>query len=503
MLNTIEMQSISMSFGQNAVLRGVDLKLTGGSITALLGANGAGKSTLIKILSGVYTGYQGELVIDGKSERINSTTDAVGLGIQTVHQRVSDAIVPGLTVAENLLFEKLAQNKISKSGSTKKLLPRAQSVAEGLGLRWDTKFLKKDVYELGIADQQLLLLARALVENPKLLILDEPTSALSLAEVESLIAVIDGMKKAGVAILYVSHRLSEIDRLADELVVLRDGKIRGEQTKPFQWPQALEHMLGKEISAKQSEVNAMRGEEIVLEARDLKLLNKSKPFDLKIKSGEVTGVIGLLGSGKTELAEYLFGSKKAAGQKMTLRGKAFEPKHPSDSIKRGVYLVPEDRSSMSMFPGWSITRTITLPFLKITSKGMVLQPKLERNRAQEVISRLGVVTSGPEQEVDSLSGGNQQKVVVGRWLQGEPTLLILDEPFRGVDIGARRVISQKARELAGKNAGVLVLTSEVDELLEVADRIVVLVDGVPRMDAYVDQTNQEEIVSKMSEVSEV
>lgn len=158
---------------------------------------------------------------------------------------------------------------------------------------------------------------------------------------------------------------------------------------------------------------------------------------------------------------------------------------------------------MSMFPGWSITRTVTLPFLSATSKGITLQPKAERNRAEKVIKSLGVVTSGPDQEVDSLSGGNQQKVVVGRWLQGDPKLLILDEPFRGVDIGARRVISKKARELADKNAGVLVLTSEVDELLEVADRILVLVDGVPRLDAYVDQTSQDEIVSKMSQVSEV
>jgi len=502
-MNTIEMRSISMSFGQNAVLRGVDLKLTGGSITALLGANGAGKSTLIKILSGVYSGYQGELVVDGKFERINSTTDAVDLGIQTVHQRVSDAIVPGLTVAENLLFEKLAQNKISRAGSTNKLLPRAQAVADGLGLDWDTKFLKRDVYELGIADQQLLLLARALVENPKLLILDEPTSALSLAEVESLIKVIQGMKAAGVAILYVSHRLSEIDRLADELVVLRDGMIRGEQTKPFQWPEALEHMLGKEISAERSQHQSLRGKEVIFEAKNLQLLNKSKPFDLEIKSGEVTGVIGLLGSGKTELAESLFGSKRTSAQKMKLKGEAFEPKHPSDSIQKGVYLVPEDRSAMSMFPGWSITRTVTLPFLDITSKGLVLQPKVERNKAEAVIANLGVVCSGPDQEVDSLSGGNQQKVVVGRWLQGNPTLLILDEPFRGVDIGARRVISKKARELAGNSAGVLVLTSEVDELLEVADRIVVLVDGFPTLDSYADQTNQDEIVSKMSEVSEV
>lgn len=503
MLSTVEMKSISMSFGQNAVLRGVDLKLTGGSITALLGANGAGKSTLIKILSGVYPGYQGELVIDGKTEVINSPADAVALGIQTVHQRVSDAIVPGLTVAENLLFEKLAQNKIARSGSTKNLLPRAKAVAEGLGLNWDSKFLKKDVFELGIADQQLLLLARALVENPRLLILDEPTSALSLAEVESLIAVIQKMKEAGVAILYVSHRLSEIDRLANELVVLRDGKIRGEQVTPFDWPQALEHMLGKDISLEQGESVCKRGKDVIFEAKDLKLLNKSEPFDLKIRAGEVTGVIGLLGSGKTELAESLFGSRKSAGQRMAFNGKRFEPKHPSDSIKIGVYLVPEDRSSMSMFPGWSITRTVTLPFLSATSKGITLQPKAERNRAEKVIKSLGVVTSGPDQEVDSLSGGNQQKVVVGRWLQGDPKLLILDEPFRGVDIGARRVISKKARELADKNAGVLVLTSEVDELLEVADRILVLVDGVPRLDAYVDQTSQDEIVSKMSQVSEV
>lgn len=501
-MNVIEMKSISMFFGNNPVLRGVDLTLKGGSITALLGANGAGKSTLIKILSGAYPSYQGEVTFDGKLERIDSTSDAVALGVQTVHQRVSDSIVPGLTVAENLLFEKLARNKIPKSGSTKKLIPMAQLVSDALGLNWDSKFLKRDVYELGIADQQLLLLARALVEHPKLLILDEPTSSLSLSEVERLMGLIADMRDAGVAIMYVSHRLSEIDRLADELVVLRDGKIRGEQTKPFVWPAALEHMLGKEISAGSDETFGIRGKDSVLEASDLKLLSKSKSFDLGLRSGEVTGVIGLLGSGKTELAESLFGSKRAPGLKMTLKGRAFEPKHPSDSIRQGVYLVPEDRSSMSMFPGWSISKTVSLPFLGSISKGALLQPKIERTRAQEVIDNLVVVATDSDQEVDSLSGGNQQKVVVGRWLQEDPVLMMLDEPFRGVDIGARSVISKKIRELAAKNIGVLVLTSEVDELLGVADRIIVLVDGSPRLDAYADQTSQSEIVSKMSNVSE-
>ena len=501
MTHSVDMKDISMSFGSNLVLRGVNLSVPAGKVTALLGANGAGKSTLIKVLSGLYPEHGGTVFVNGAPALLDSPSAAKKQGLQTVHQRVDEAVVPGLSVAENLLFEKIAEGEKGSSGSLRSLLPKAREIAQSLSLDWSDRFLRKDVYELEIADQQLLTLAPAVVDEPSMLILDEPTSALSATEVDNLMAVIRRLRDQGVGILYVSHRLSEIDALADTVVVLRDGVITGTHEKPFPWAQALTEMLGEDGVTETSSTGEQRGHTEVLQLSGLKLFPRSKPFDLTLRSGEVTGVIGLLGSGKSETAEALFGASKVKPEQMTLNGEDYRPSHPSQAINRGVYLVPEDRAKQSMFQGWSIARTVTLPFLENIRRGLVLDFGKENAVAQEVIDDLGVVAQAPTQPVDSLSGGNQQKVVVGKWLHGSPEVLILDEPFRGVDIGARRTISRKASALAAGGKAVVVFTSEVDELLEVADRVIVLVDGEARLDTYLSQTSREVIVSTMSEVA--
>ncbi len=412
-----------------------------------------------------------------------------------------DGAVLELSVAENLLFEQIAQNEISRISSLRALLPKAREVAQALHLDWSDSYLRKDVFEVGVADKQLLILARALARRPRLLILDEPTSALSQSEVDRLFVVINDLRASGIPVLYVSHRLGEIDTLADRLVVLRDGRIRGEQTAPFDWTAALKDMLGEQTVVELESFEEQHGESIVLGLKGVQLFTRSAPFDLEIRAGEVTGIIGLLGSGKSELARGIFGADSFIGGAMRLDGRDYQPSGPSDAIANDVYLVPEDRAGESMLPGWSIARTASLPFLKsVTSRGILNFGK-ERALGLDLIHEFSVVAGNDEQEVDSLSGGNQQKVVVGRWLHGTPRLLLLDEPFRGVDIGARRDISRKAREVAGAGVGVVVLTSDIDEVLEVADRIVVLVDGVPRLDTYSSQTNRDQIVARMSEVA--
>ena len=497
----VVMRDITMAFGDNTVLRGVDLTINSGEVTAVLGANGAGKSTLIKILSGVYTGHGGVIEIDGQSQTIDSPMTARRIGLQTVHQRIDEGVVPGLSVAENLLFEQIAQNEIGRVASLRSLLPKAREVAEALHLDWSDAYLRKDVFEVGVADKQLLILARALARRPRLLILDEPTSALSQSEVDRLFVVINDLRASGIPVLYVSHRLGEIDTLADRLVVLRDGRIRGEQTAPFDWTAALKDMLGEQTVVELESFEEQHGVTTVLGLKDVQLFTRSAPFDLEIRAGEVTGVIGLLGSGKSELARGIFGADAFVGGSMQLDGRDYQPSGPPDAIANDVYLVPEDRAGESMLPGWSIARTASLPFLKsVTSRGILNFGK-ERTLGLDLIHEFSVVAGSDQQEVDSLSGGNQQKVVVGRWLHGTPRLLLLDEPFRGVDIGARRDISRKAREVAGAGVGVVVLTSDIDEVLEVADRIVVLVDGVPRLDTYSSQTNRDQIVARMSEVA--
>jgi len=490
-----------MSFGANQVLKGVTLGLQPGRVTALLGANGAGKSTLIKVLSGVYPEHGGQVRVAGAEVVMDSPLAAARHGIQTVHQRIDENIVPGLTVAENLVFEEIIRGEIPPVRSLRRLLPRAREIAATLGLDWSDAVLTKDVFELGIADSQMLLLARALSQRPRVLVLDEPTSTLSAGEVERLFDLVRRLCTEGVAVLYVTHRLSEVRELAADLVVLRDGQIRATQQAPFDMPAVVRSMLGESVLAVSKDLVEQRGERVALTLRGVQLLYRSEPVDLDLRYGEVTGVVGLIGAGKSELARGIFGADRLRSGSMTLDGVPYSPHHTQDAVSRGIFLVPEDRAAEAMLPGWSLTWTATLPFLRSVSRLGLLQRPRENRVGRSVLEDYGVVATGPDQPVDSLSGGNQQKVVVGRWMHAGPRVLLLDEPFRGVDIGARGDISRRAREQAAGGACVLVLSSDVEEIREIADRILVMVEGHVRLDAYTTEIDNDAIVTSMSEVA--
>jgi simple sugar transport system ATP-binding protein len=496
----LSLKNMTMAFGQNRVLKGVTLDLYPGRVTALLGANGAGKSTLIKILAGVYTGSGGTIEVGGAPVTIESPLSAALQGIQTVHQRIDESIVPGLTVAENLIFEEIVQGAVPAVRSLRKLMPRARQIAETLDLGWSDAKLRSDVFELGIADSQLLLLARALIQRPKVLVLDEPTSTLSQAEADRLFGVIRRLRDEGVAILYVSHRLGEINSLAGELVVLRDGRVHNQQVMPFDMAEAVRSMLGQDVVVEVDHLEERRGETTCLHLDGVQLLQRSAPFNLDLRYGEVTGVVGLIGAGKSELARGIYGADRWRAGVMEMDGVPYVPRSTKDAVRRRVYLVPEDRVAEAMLPGWSVTGTVTLPFMGKVSRAGVINSAGEQRCGAQVVSDFGVVTTGTDQAVDALSGGNQQKVVVGRWLEGGPKVMLLDEPFRGVDIGARRDISRRVRALAGEGACVVVLSSDVDEIREVADRILVMVEGDIRMDSYTSEVDQDAIVKSMSEV---
>jgi simple sugar transport system ATP-binding protein len=452
-------------------------------------------------LSGVYSSFTGEILIDGKAVTIDSPTTAKAAGIETVHQRIDEGVIPGLTVAENLLFERIVSGDISRTVSLKTIVNEAEKIASALDLKWSKSKLRNDVYELGIAEQQMLILARALSRSPKLLILDEPTSALSNAESQNLFKFIKNLESQGIAILYVSHKLSEIEQLAKKLVVIRDGKMRNEQNSPFSWDLALKEMLGQQELGQRNNFEYVQSNEVALKLDGVKLFKESSAFDLGINRKQVTGIIGLLGAGKTELAKVIYGADKLISGTMSFNGKNYKPSHPSDAVSNDIYLVPEDRAAESMIPNWTISHTATLPFMgEFSVKGMIKKVS-ESLRGKQLVDDLKVVTTSHEAVVDSLSGGNQQKVVVGRWLQSKPKMMILDEPFRGVDIGARRDISKRVRDLAATDVAVLVLASDVDEILDVADRIIVLVEGKVVMDVNAGETSKEKIVNKMSEVA--
>ncbi|MGW3104701.1 sugar ABC transporter ATP-binding protein [Streptomyces sp. NPDC001100] len=495
----VSLRDVSMAFGGKTVLASVSLDIAPGSVVALLGANGAGKSTLIKILSGVHTDHGGEVRVAGEPAALQSPSAARQLGIQTVHQRIGEGIVPGLSVAENLVFEELARRRGNPFLNGRRVLARAREIQAALELDWSDAVLRRDVTELGISDRQLLILARALATRPRLLVLDEPTSALSAAEAQRLFALVEKMRDDGIAVLYVSHRLGEIDALADRLVVLRDGGLTDDQVKPFDWDSALRAMLAQahEVTTARPQHSGEHGD-AVLALRGVHLFEGRVPLDLDLRAGEVTGVVGLLGAGKTELARGLFGAEPFTTGTVTLDGKPYTPRRPADAIRAGVHLVPEDRHADALVPGWSLAQNVSLPFLKSLSRGGLVNTAKEDALGRETITALGVVARDEHSTVEELSGGNQQKVVVGRWLAHTPRVLILDEPFRGVDIGARRDIGRRARALAAEGAAVLVLSADVDEVLETADRVVVLSAGEVHLDAYGEDAERDRVIQTIS-----
>jgi len=495
----LELRGITKSFGRNSVLKDVSLSLKPGRIMALLGANGAGKSTLIKILAGAYQRDAGEILVSGAEVDIHDPMSAAAQGIQTVHQRIDQSVVPGMTVAENFLFEDIVKGTAPKVSSTGQLVKLAKPVAATLDLDWPDKKMRSDVFELGTADTQLMLLARALVEHPKVLVLDEPTSALSQAEVERLFDVIRRLRSEGMAILYVSHHLSEIVTLADDLAVLRDGRVEDRQQAPLDMDRAVRSMLSQDVSAEAAAVTEQRGDKVAIELHGVQLLKRSAPVDLQLRYGEVTGIIGLLGAGKSEFARSIFGVDPLRAGSMTLNGKPYRPTNAHHGVQNGIYLVPEDRAKEAMLPKWSVSHTASLPFISRFSPVGVIDFKREKVHGQRILTDFAVVSTGPDQRVDALSGGNQQKVVVGRWMSGDPKIILLDEPFRGVDIGARHDLSAKARQAAKDGACVVVLSSDIEEIEEVADRVLVLVEGHFVLDRYTTEVDRDTIVASMSE----
>lgn len=495
----LDLKKVTKSFASNQVLKGVSLSIAPGQITALLGANGAGKSTLIKVLSGVHHADDGVISIAGQEVEIKDPLAAAAYGIQTVHQQVSENIVPGLTVAENLCFAEIVQGKIPAVASTKKLLPRAREIAQILDLDWDDNFLLTDVFELGIADAQLILIARALIQKPKVLILDEPTSTLSEKETQRLFRLIKALKKRGTAILYVSHHLAEIDQLADNIVVLRDGIIVASQSSPFDLNLAVSAMLGKKVVSANKNRQIARGVKTAAFCKQIRLLKRSKPIDLELRYGEVTGITGLIGSGKSELLRQMFGAEKIISGEIKYSWSEEQINTTAKAKAQRVYLVSEDRVAESILPQWSVQDICTLPFLDSVSVKGILDKNRESKRAWEIINSFAVVGT-PEMSINELSGGNQQKVVVGRWLIENPKVMLLDEPFRGVDIGARADICRKLKELAQSGVCVVVASSDVEEIQESADRVIVLVDGEITLDKYIDETDESGIISAISEV---
>jgi ABC-type sugar transport system ATPase subunit len=474
------MRGIRKSFGPVEVLDGVDFEVLPGEVHVLAGENGAGKSTLIKILSGVYDDYSGDVVVGGRPQRFTHPKDAVRAGIVTIHQELS--LVPSLKVSDNLFLGREATRRFGRVDFGLQEAETARILAD-TGLDCSPRQL---VEELPISAQQSLEIARALARDASLVIFDEPTSALSERECESLFARMGELRRRGRGIVYITHKIEEIYRLADRISVLRDGTLVGTAAPDALPPRDLvKWMVGRELAA-QSAAQAAAAAEPALEVEGLRVAHPTVKgrsvvdgVSFTLRRGEVLGLAGLQGSGASEVLHALFGAlgRRAAGR-VRLYGQPFAPRDPRDSVERGVVLLTNDRKAMGLAPELSVTHSVSLASLtRFSNRAGWMRRDEEREAVRGLTADFRLSAPSLEAPVRALSGGNQQKVYLARCLLPEPHVLLLDEPTRGIDVGAKADIYNLMRDWVERGIAILLITSELDELLTLADRILVMHRG--------------------------
>jgi rhamnose transport system ATP-binding protein len=453
-------------------LRGVSFELRAGEVHGLIGENGAGKSTLIKIITGAVQPDSGDVELDGETIRNNSPAYSKQLGIAAIYQQ--PALFPDLTVAENIsigLEGSAAWRKIN----WKQRRQRARELLHQVGSDIDPE---TEVRNLSMPQQQLVEIARALGAKARVLIMDEPTSSLAEAETENLYRVISNLRKNGVGIIYISHRLEELSKLADRVTVLRDGSYVGtREMSGVDRSELIRLMVGRELSAVFPKVTVKQGS-VVLELRGVSCrANGVTNVNLSVRAGEIVGLSGLVGAGRTELARTIFGLEPADSGEIRLNGNHVNIREPSEAIALGIAYVPEDRRHHGVVLEMPIDSNITLASLNRLTNGVSFDFKKERRIATDYVQRFAIKTPSIFAPVTTLSGGNQQKVALSRWLQTKPSLLILDEPTQGIDVGAKAEIHTLMSELAAQGTAILMISSELPEILGMSDRIVVMRQG--------------------------
>jgi ribose transport system ATP-binding protein len=471
----VSVRSISKSYGGAQALRGASLSLFPGQVHGLVGANGAGKSTLIRILAGLTQPDGGDILVEGKPVIADSPHAASKLGMSFIHQEL--AFVPSMTVLENIM---LGMPKKTRLGAVnwRAIAKDVAPIAARVGVRAP---LDANAKGLSTAENWLIAIARALVLKARLIVMDEPTAALSAAEAERLFSIIRDLRRSGVAVLYVSHRLDEIIELCQRVTVFRDGRSVAELAgSDLTRPAMVEAIVGAALEAPVIRTNPRSFSERALSVRDLARAPRVKGVSFDLRKGEVLGLGGLVGAGRTELARLLFGVERLQEGSMTLEGKPYAPRSPADAVKSGIGLVPEERRVEGLILSKSIAFNLGLVNLQSIIFHQAL-PFISGSRrkalAEGAIRSLAIKAPSVETAVGRLSGGNQQKVVIGRWLASRPKVLILDEPTRGVDVGARAEIHRLIRDLASEGMAVLVISSEPEELPDMCDRALVMAEG--------------------------
>ena len=469
----LEMKKIKKSFAV-PVLKGVDFSLKKGEVHALVGGNGAGKSTLMKIMTGIYTKDEGEIFVNGKPVDMKNIHVANEQGIAMIFQELS--LIQTMTVAENIfLGEEVARKGLRDTSYMNK---RTKEVLEELGIAVEPETI---VGTLSVGMSQMVEIAKAVAKNANILILDEPTASLSESETEHLFELIKDLKEKGVSMVYISHRMNEILKIADSITILRDGVIaHTDSVKNMTLDKIIAHMLGGSGGKKFDWVERRYDEqgEDLLTVEHLKVNDKIQDVSFSLKPGEILGFAGLMGSGRTEILETLFGRRKMQGGSIKLNGQTIHIKSIKDAVKSGFALIPEDRRKQGLILIHSVKENAILPKVsQLCKRKMFVDEKRADTMVEENISKLNVVTDGIHKRINLLSGGNQQKIVVAKWMNMNPKVMMLDEPTAGVDIGAKAEIIDLIRNFADQGKGVLFVSSELAELMAVCDRIIVLFDG--------------------------
>ncbi|WP_226581008.1 sugar ABC transporter ATP-binding protein [Halobacillus litoralis] len=485
-MELLRMKNITKSFNHIQVLRGINFSVNEGEIVALLGENGAGKSTLMKILAGVHQPTSGQIILEGQEVEIQNPKHSQSLNISIIHQEFN--LLKDLSVAENIFLGR-EWTKTKGLIDWKTMKKETAKLLGKVGL----EFISPDqlISECSIAQRQLIEIAKALSFEAKILIMDEPSATLNNADTDKLLRLMESLKEQGMGIIFITHRLEEVTRVADRVVVLRDGEYIGsEYIENLTKEDMVSMMVGRDLSNLFPEKSKPQTEE-VLEVNDLLVKGKLHHVSFRMKKGEVLGVAGLMGSGKTELSKALFGLYANKQGSVKMLGK--EIVSPKGAIDAGIALVTDDRKDEGLILDLSVFENLLLPFYRRVSQGGVIKRKVTSSIADNWIKKLKIKTPGSDAEVGQLSGGNQQKVVLGKWLQMDPKLIILNEPTRGIDIGAKQEIYRIVHDLTEQGISVLLISSEMPELLGMANRILVMNEGEVAGELTGEEATQERI----------
>lgn len=486
----LEMLDINKTFPGAKVLNHIDFKIKLGEVRALMGENGAGKSTLMKILGGIYQKDKdsGKILIEGQEVEISTVDDAKKYGISIIHQEI--CLAENMSVYDNIFMGREVDKKVKGFLNDKEMIRQAQKIVDEMKVDID---VRKKVGELSIAKQQMIEICRALLSNAKVIVMDEPTSSLTQTEIDQLFEQIHKLKEAGIAIVYISHRMEEIFKVSDSITVLRDGQLIGTKlASELDNQKIIEMMVGRDLDNYIQNTKDLEVGDVCLEVRDLNNA-KLKNINFTLRRGEILGFAGLVGAGRTETAKAIFGIDPISSGQIFVNGKEVKIKSASDAIKAGIGYVPENRKEEGLVLMGSIKSNLTISVLEEFIKGCFVNKKKEHEIIDEYAKKLSIKMASVDQLVQHLSGGNQQKVVLSKWLATKPDILILDEPTRGIDIGAKTEIYHLIVDMAKAGVAVMLISSEMEEIMNLSTRIIVMYEG------HIKATLDEEETKKVAQ----